>query len=156
MPAMSSYVTAYSKRADKQPFFNELCKLRDDQRKKKGLKLAAEAYKDAGRKSLETLTHEAQQASEHARSTVKKKTSEPLDEKKFGGMTEEEVCKRELPDHMTPGLDIIFVSVKLARDRLRFEHTSFLVLVDSRYYVCGCESLVCSSLLLPNNFFFNS
>lgn len=42
----------------------------------------------------------------------KKKTAEkkskPLNAK-FGGMTEEEVCKKLLPDHMGPGLDIIFV-----------------------------------------------
>lgn len=36
------------------------------------------------------------------------KKSKPLDAK-FGGMTEEEVCKLLLPDHMKPGLDIIFV-----------------------------------------------
>ncbi len=36
------------------------------------------------------------------------KKSKPLDSK-FGGMTEEEVCKLLLPDHMRPGLDIIFV-----------------------------------------------
>ena len=109
MPSTSSLMSTYSKRADKLKFFNELSQLRDSQRKKKGLKPAGEAYKDAGRKPLEVLTREALLASEQARSTIKKKSSEPLDEKKFGGMTEEEVCKRELPDHMKPGLDIIFV-----------------------------------------------
>lgn len=39
-----------------------------------------------------------------------KKKQKTLDPKKFGGMTEEEVCKLLLPDHMKPGLDIIFVS----------------------------------------------
>ena len=29
---------------------------------------------------------------------------------KFGGMSEEEVCKLLLPDHLRPGLDIVFVS----------------------------------------------
>lgn len=38
------------------------------------------------------------------------KKHKPLPESKFGGMTEEEVCKLVLPDHMKPGLDIIFVS----------------------------------------------
>ena len=38
------------------------------------------------------------------------KKSKPLPESKFGGMTEEEVCKLLLPDHMKTGLDIIFVS----------------------------------------------
>ena len=109
MPSTSSLMSTYSKRADKLKFFNELSQLRDSQRKKKGLKPAGEAYKDAGRKPLDVLTREALLASEQARSTIKKKSSEPLDEKKFGGMTEEEVCKRELPDHMKPGLDIIFV-----------------------------------------------
>ena len=100
----------YSKRADKQKFFNELTKLRDDQRKKKGLKPASVAYKDADRKPLEELIRLAELASDEADSTIKKKSTEPLDEKKFGGLTEEEVCKRVLPDHMKPGLDIIFVS----------------------------------------------
>lgn len=39
-----------------------------------------------------------------------KKKFKPLDPKKFGGMTEEEVCKLVLPDHMKPDMDIIFVS----------------------------------------------
>ena len=107
---MSSYMTTFAKRADKQKFFNELNQLRDKLRKKKGLKPASEAYKDAGHKPLEVLIREAKLASEQANSTIKKKSSEPLDAKKFGGLTEEEVCKRELPDHMKPGLDIIFVS----------------------------------------------
>lgn len=37
------------------------------------------------------------------------KKLKPLPESKFGGMTEEEVCKLLLPDHMKAGLDIIFV-----------------------------------------------
>lgn len=113
MPSMSSLTTAYSKRADKLKFFTELSQLRDSQRKKKGLKPASVAYKDAGQKPLKVLMREAMLASEQARATIKKKSSEPLDEKKFGGMTEEEVCKRELPDHMTPGLDIIFVRFRI-------------------------------------------
>lgn len=40
---------------------------------------------------------------------VAQKKHKPLPESKFGGMTEEEVCKLLLPDHMKPGLDIIFV-----------------------------------------------
>ena len=39
------------------------------------------------------------------------KKNKSLPESKFGGMTEEEVCKLLLPDHMKPGLDIIFVCV---------------------------------------------
>ena len=38
------------------------------------------------------------------------KKDKGLPESKFGGMTEEEVCKLLLPDHMKPELDIIFVS----------------------------------------------
>ena len=38
------------------------------------------------------------------------KKSKKLDSR-FGGMTEEEVAKLLLPDHMRPGLDIIFVSL---------------------------------------------
>ena len=37
------------------------------------------------------------------------KEPKPLDPKKFGGKTEEEVCQMLLPDHLAPGLDIIFV-----------------------------------------------
>lgn len=42
----------------------------------------------------------------------KSKTKKPkvLDPKKFGGMSEEEVMKLTLPDHLKPNLDIIFVS----------------------------------------------
>lgn len=46
-----------------------------------------------------------------AKGTPKK--HKPLPESKFGGMTEEEVCKLLLPDHMKPGLDIIFVRGRL-------------------------------------------
>lgn len=68
----------------------------------------------AGRKrraqeSLESLSREALSTSEQAKSSIKKKKSEPLDAKKFGGMTEDEVCKLQLPDHVEPGLDVIFV-----------------------------------------------
>ena len=38
------------------------------------------------------------------------KETKPLDPKKFGGKTEEEVCQMLLPDHLAPGLDVIFVS----------------------------------------------
>ena len=103
-------VKTHSTRADKLKFFNELTKLRDDQRKKKGLKPASIAYKDADHKPLEELIQLAELASDEANSTIKKKTTEPLDQKKFGGLTEEEVCKRVLPDHMKPDLDILFVS----------------------------------------------
>jgi len=46
--------------------------------------------------------------------TPSKKSKAPkkvkkLDPKKFGGMTEEEVMKLTLPDHLKPNLDIIFV-----------------------------------------------
>ena len=69
----------------------------------------------AGRKrpaqeSLESLSQEALSASEEAKSAVKKKKSDSHDPKKFGGMSEDEVCKLQLPDHVAPGLDIIFVS----------------------------------------------
>jgi len=38
-----------------------------------------------------------------------KKSKQP--DSKFGGMTEEEVTKLLLPDHMKPGLDIIFIGI---------------------------------------------
>lgn len=71
----------------------------------------------AGRKrraqeSLESLSREALSASEEAKRTVKKKKTDSFDSQKFGGMTEEEVCKLQLPDHVEKGLDIIFVSSK--------------------------------------------
>lgn len=69
----------------------------------------------AGRKrraqeSLESLSREALSASEEAKSAAKKKKSDDFDPHKFGGMTEEEVRKLQLPDHVAPGLDIVFVS----------------------------------------------
>ena len=74
----------------------------------------------AGRKrerqeSLESLSQEALSASEQARSSAKKRKTEPFDPKKFGGMSEAEVCKLQLPDHVEPGLDVIFVSCVNAR-----------------------------------------
>lgn len=54
-------------------------------------------------------TDKACGAAEDCESSPSKKKPKPLDAK-FGGMTEEEVCKLLLPDHMKPGLDIIFVS----------------------------------------------
>lgn len=57
------------------------------------------------------------ESEEGSRGNPKKKRSskeaKPLDPKKFGGKTEEEVCQMLLPDHMGPGLDIIFVSFEL-------------------------------------------
>ena len=72
----------------------------------------------AGRKrpaqeSLESLSQEALSTSEEAKSTVKKKKTNSHDPQKFGGMSEEEVCKLQLPDHVAPGLDIIFVSSRI-------------------------------------------
>ena len=69
----------------------------------------------AGRKrrrdeSLESLNQEAPSASEQAKSSTKKRKTESFDPKKFGGLSEDEVCKIQLPDHVEPGLDIIFVS----------------------------------------------
>ena len=56
-------------------------------------------------------------SNEHSSSPKKAKSDQkkhkPLPESKFGGMTEEEVCKLLLPDHMKPGLDIIFVRGKI-------------------------------------------
>lgn len=56
---------------------------------------------------------------ESAKGTPAQKKAKPLDAK-FGGMTEEEVCKLLLPDHMGPGLDIIFVSTLLIREEMRW------------------------------------
>ena len=44
MPSTSGRVASYPKRADKLKFFNELKELRDDLRKKKGLKPATVVY----------------------------------------------------------------------------------------------------------------
>lgn len=71
----------------------------------------------AGRKrerqeSLESLSQEALSTSEQARSSTKKRKTD-FDPKKFGGMSEDEVCKLQLPDHVESGLDIIFVSCAL-------------------------------------------
>ena len=69
----------------------------------------------AGRKrsaeeSLESLSQEALAASEQAKSSVKRRRTDSFDPQKFGGMSEDQVCKLQLPDHVEPGLDIIFVS----------------------------------------------
>lgn len=56
--------------------------------------------------------HDQRDADESSSLKKKRPTKEakPLDPKKFGGKTEEEVCQMLLPDHLAPGLDIIFVS----------------------------------------------
>ena len=53
-----------------------------------------------------------------------KRSKQP--DSRFGGMTEEEVAKLLLPDHMKPGLDIIFVSINLPRivSKFPFSHSS--------------------------------
>lgn len=48
---------------------------------------------------------------------------------KFGGLSEEEVCKLKLPDHLRPGLDIVFVRgclVQVGGAIVRFAHFSML------------------------------
>lgn len=63
------------------------------------------------RKSLEdVISCSTNEGDEEPKSKKKKKEAKPLDPKKFGGMTEEEVCKLVLPDHMKADMDIIFVS----------------------------------------------
>jgi len=37
---------------------------------------------------------------------------------RFNGMTEEEVLKKTLPDHLIPGLDIIIVSTRAISERV--------------------------------------
>lgn len=46
-------------------------------------------------------------------SKKKAKKQKTLDPKKFGGMSEEEVMKLTLPDHLKPNLDIIFVRINM-------------------------------------------
>ena len=62
-------------------------------------------------------------AGQEAEGSIKGKPAEKkaksLDAKKFGGLTEEEVCKMLLPDHMGPGLDIIFVSLQPLGEAIR-------------------------------------
>lgn len=60
------------------------------------------------RKSKDTTDLDVTEGDE---GTSKKKPKKPktLDPKKFGGMSEEEVMKLTLPDHLKPNLDIIFV-----------------------------------------------
>lgn len=54
------------------------------------------------------------------------KKHKPLPESKFGGMTEEEVCKLLLPDHMKPGLDVIFVRVKFSDENHNDSHSPII------------------------------
>ena len=66
------------------------------------------------RKSKDATDLDVTESTE-AGGTSKKKSKKPktLDPKKFGGMTEEEVMKLTLPDHLKPNLDIIFVSIEI-------------------------------------------
>ena len=59
---------------------------------------------------LESLAAEFKSAKDVPKVKKDKKEKKDLPQSKFGGMTEEEVCKLVLPDHMKAGLDIIFVS----------------------------------------------
>lgn len=67
--------------------------------------------------SLEALAAEADGSPKGITKSPKK--NKPLPEKKFGGMTEEEVCKLLLPDHMKAGLDIIFVSIACFQSNMK-------------------------------------
>jgi len=62
-----------------------------------------------------------------------KKSKQP--DSKFGGMTEEEVAKLLLPDHMKPGLDIIFVSA-----RILFENSLFQLLTHILVWKPDCHN----------------
>lgn len=67
----------------------------------------------AGRKRPipeDVIASSTSESNDQPKSKKKKKEAKPLDAKKFGGMTEEEVCKMVLPDHMKTDMDIIFVS----------------------------------------------
>lgn len=79
--------------------------------KKKYLNIKMAASR--GKKRESDITSEmlaTETASPKEKKSKKSKPNKPLPESKFGGMTEEEVCKLLLPDHMKAGLDIIFVS----------------------------------------------
>ena len=68
-------------------------------------------------------------ADEEANSPKKKRAAKdpkPLDPKKFGGKTEEEVCQMLLPDHLAPGLDIIFVSLSEPENTIERDICFFL------------------------------
>ena len=62
------------------------------------------------RKSKEATDLDVTESAESSNSKKKTKKPKTLDPKKFGGMSEEEVMKLTLPDHLKPNLDIIFVS----------------------------------------------
>lgn len=57
---------------------------------------------------------------------------------KFGGLSEEEVCKLRLPDHMRPGLDIIFVRLVRVHPPMRVGGTT--VRLVSLSLVCRLAS----------------
>ena len=76
--------------------------------------MALAGKKRASDVSVESLKVESEST---AGENSGKKKQKMLDPKKFGGMTEEEVCKLLLPDHMKPGLDIIFVSVRMCNNK---------------------------------------
>lgn len=67
-----------------------------------------------------------------SKSNPSKKKPKPLEQvSKFGGMTEEEVCKMLLPDHLKPGLDIVFVSINYYELALDGNYLTLLVSVVS-------------------------
>ena len=67
------------------------------------------------RKSKDTTDLDGISENNEGTPSSKKKSKKPktLDPKKFGGMSEEEVMKLTLPDHLKPNLDIIFVRIKI-------------------------------------------
>ena len=68
---------------------------------------------------------EQEESGKGSKSSPSKKKPRPLEQvSKFGGMTEEEVCKMLLPDHLKPGLDIVFVSIALCFIPLLLESIS--------------------------------
>jgi len=72
------------------------------------------------RKSKDTTDLDVTEGDEGTSKKSKAKKPKTLDSKKFGGMSEEEVMKLTLPDHLKPNLDIIFVS--------RYQNTKYLIL----------------------------
>ena len=80
--------------------------------KKRGRK--PKAVKDAANSEGTPLSspQKAQGSASEDDGTPKKKQKKPLDSR-FGGMTEEQIMEMFLPDHLKPGLEIVFVSKPL-------------------------------------------
>ena len=79
------------------------------QKRKKGEKTAPELFTTSDSSvDLSKVPHDGFEDTPKESPSKKSKPKKPLDSR-FGGKTEEEIMQLFLPDHLRPGLDIVFV-----------------------------------------------